>query len=83
MEKILYYTILVSTYTLASYNTVDYGCVVFSLHVHFRLCYFGSTLQPVMCGVMALSCMRCGVLERDLIEITTIARLAYYTPHMQ
>lgn len=43
--------------------------------MYCRLCCFGDTPQPVMCGVMVLFCMRCGVLERDPMEIMTIVRL--------
>ena len=43
--------------------------------VAVRLCYFGGTPQPVMCGVMVLSCMRCGVLERGPSETKTTVKL--------
>ena len=32
-------------------------------------------LQAVIFGVMVSSCMRCGVLERNLMEIMTIQKL--------
>ena len=49
--------------------------VFISLHHIIRHFYIGHTQQPVMCGVMVSSCMRCGVLDKSHMKIMTTLKL--------
>ena len=56
---------------------VGYSCIMTSAHkccLYHRLYTIRSTPQPVMCGVLGVSCMRYGVSDTNHLKTTLMLR---------